>query len=209
MVYQDRIHVVFQKQQTWEVLPPSDPLGSSSESGYLQLSLLRGLDGRQTLISLQNDQFLRAHAEAELLNSTCDQRWSLPRSEKLHRLIVEGQRSQSLFDPHLLAELFIKGYGAFVVKILLKLKELLEADPKRLSDYLEMDLETLLLELKAQADALLAQSRQPGQPGGGQGKPQAAKKQTAFSVFDDLEESDSDDGAKEEVKEEDKKADQG
>ena len=55
----------------------------------------------------------------------------------------------------MLAELYYKGYGTFVVKILLKLKALLEErSAERLSDYLDMDLESLLLELKSQAEQL-------------------------------------------------------
>jgi len=56
-------------------------------------------------------------------------------------MIIEQQRSQSLFNPNLLSELYFKGYGLFVVKILLKLKGILEARKhERLSDYLDMDL---------------------------------------------------------------------
>ena len=53
-----------------------------------------------------------------------------------------------MFNPGLLTELYYKGYGPFVVKILLKLKEMLEAKTQKLSDYLDMDIETLLGELK-------------------------------------------------------------
>lgn len=60
-----------------------------------------------------------------------------------------------MFHPNLLAELYFKGYGAFVVKILLKLKVMLEErQTEKLSDYLDMDLESLLLELKTQAEQL-------------------------------------------------------
>ena len=62
----------------------------------------------------------------------------------------------SLFHPSLLAELYYKGYGDFVVKILLKLNDILIScqsesteEHVKLSDYLDMDLESLLLELKA------------------------------------------------------------
>ena len=81
-------------------------------------------------------------------------------------MIIERQRSLSLFHPSLLAELYYKGYGGFVVKILLKLSEILKLaaerpssdkqqtspDEQKLSDYLDMDLESLLLELKSQAE---------------------------------------------------------
>lgn len=89
----------------------------------------------------------------------------MPATQLLHRRIIARQRSQSLFAPDLLAELFFKGYGEFVVKILLKLKELLEKineaeSQERFSDYLDMDLESLLLELEAQVEVLLAKSGQ-------------------------------------------------
>ena len=106
--------------------------------------------------------------------------------------------------------MYYKGYGAFVVKILLKLKVVLEqldssseekkAGEQKLSDYLDMDLESLLLELKSQAEQLaLGTSGAPEVKAGA-----AGKKQTAFSVFDDLDESDSEDEQQEEVKEEEK-----
>jgi len=106
-------------------------------------------------------------------------------------MIIERQRSQSLFNPSLLAELYFKGYGMFVVKILLKLKGILENQQRdKLNDYLDMDLQTLLLELKTQAKQLTMASTS----GGAAPQPaKATKKQTAFSVFDDLDESDSDD----------------
>ena len=67
-------------------------------------------------------------------------------------MIIQRQRSQSLFNPSLLAELYYKGYSLFIVKILLKLKGILATHQRvRLHDYLDMDLQTLLLELKAQA----------------------------------------------------------
>ena len=54
-----------------------------------------------------------------------------------------------MFHPGLLAELYYKGYWSFVVKILLKLKEFIETHiDDKLSDYLDMDLESLLVELK-------------------------------------------------------------
>ena len=59
----------------------------------------------------------------------------------------------------MLAELFIKGYSGLVLKVLLKIKELLvlnQSNSVALSDYLDMDLESLLLELKSQAEAVLA-----------------------------------------------------
>ena len=66
-----------------------------------------------------------------------------------------------------------------------------------------MDLESLLVELKTQAEQLALGTS--GQPGGAQpAAASKAKKQTAFSVFDDLEESDSEEEKKEEVKEEEK-----
>jgi len=92
----------------------------------------------------------------------------------LHRKIIEKQRSQSLFNPGLLAELFIKGYSSLVLKILLKMKELLggvssgeqpkEEECANLSDYLDMDLESLLLELKSQAEAITAAQGSAAQP---------------------------------------------
>ena len=58
-----------------------------------------------------------------------------------------------MFHPGLLAELYYKGYWSFVVKILLKLKEFIETHiDDKLSDYLDMDLESLLVELKTQAE---------------------------------------------------------
>ena len=48
-------------------------------------------------------------------------------------MIIERQRSLSLFHPSLLAELYYKGYGGFVVKILLKLSEILKLAAERSS----------------------------------------------------------------------------
>jgi hypothetical protein len=60
------------------------------------------------------------------------------------------QKSQALFHPALLKTLYIKGHWKLVVRVLLKLKALLKEDAeKHICDYLDMDLEALLVELKA------------------------------------------------------------
>lgn len=139
-----------------------------------------------------------AHKETKLLKLNSDKRLAVPQTSELHRLIIERQRSQGLFHPNLLAELYFKGYGTFVVKILLKLKELLESrQTEKLSDYLDMDLESLLIELKTQAEHLMASSSPAAPP-----EPEKPKKQAAFSVFDDLDASESEEEKQEEVKEE-------
>ena len=128
----------------------------------LKLTALTSLDStNRTLVSLYDNQVLVAHSEAQVLSQLSH--FSVPRCEKLHRLIIEKQKSQCIYHPAVLEELLYKGYGSFVVKILLKLKELLEAKHEKLLDYLDMDLETFLVELKAQADGLAAQTSQPGQ----------------------------------------------
>lgn len=85
------------------------------------------LDGTSLMVvSLINQEVLLAHSEAQILGLSKQQKQlSIPGTQLVHRKIIANQRSQSLFSPALLSELFFKGYGAFVVKILLKLKELL------------------------------------------------------------------------------------
>ena len=169
------------------------------------------------IISLHDGKTLLGQSEAKLLSTTAN-RLSLPKCEKLHKLILQRQRSLSLFHPSLLAELYYKGYGSFVVNILLKLKEILtlaaekskesssESEEQKLSDYLDMDLESLLVELKNQAEQL-ALAKDPSHSAAAAGAGKNAKKQTAFSVFDDLDESESEEEEKEAAKEEEKVAD--
>jgi len=118
----------------------------------------------------------------------------------MHSVLVQAQRSLSLFHPTLLSELFIKGYSSLVVKLLVKLKlklEKIDDSTKRVQDYIDHDLESLLLELKSQAETFsLGGSAQPAGKGGKGGN--TKKKDNAYSVFDDLEESESPD--EEEVK---------
>ena len=64
-----------------------------------------------------------AHSETKIVTQ---HQSAIVSKERLHKLIIEKQRSLSLFHPKLLAELFVKGYGSFVIKILLRLKALLE-----------------------------------------------------------------------------------
>ena len=118
----------------------------------------------------------------------------------IHQLFALKQRSQSLFHPKLLTELFNKGYTLLVVKILVKLMDMLKAEKEKISDYLDMDLGSLLIELKSQSEALaVGQGGQAPVPA----SKAAAKKQTAYSVFDDLEASSSEEEKKEEEKNDD------
>jgi hypothetical protein len=55
-----------------------------------------------------------------------------------------------LFFPSLLKSLYIKGYANLVVKILVQMHEALKRhkdDSQLVSDYIDMDLQALLLEL--------------------------------------------------------------
>ena len=55
-------------------------------------------------------------------------------------------------------ELYYKGYWKFIVKVLMKLKDFMEKQQEgddRISDYLDMDLEGLLIELKNQCEAVV------------------------------------------------------
>lgn len=179
------------------MLLKSDKLTNKASQETVKLVAVTTPDQkRQMIVSLHENGTLLAHKETKLLQQDSEKRLALPQSSELHRMIIERQRSQGLFHPNLLAELYFKGYGSFVVKILLKLKELLESrQTEKLSDYLDMDLETLLLELKTQAELLMA-----GSSAGAPPEPEKPKKQTAFSVFDDLDESESDEEKPEEVK---------
>jgi hypothetical protein len=117
-----------------------------------------------------------------------------------------------------LQELYQKGYWKFIVKILMKLNDFLERQndgSERISDYLDMDLESLLVELKNQSEAVAlltsgnngpSASNQAGKKKGfGLGAGPPAKK-GGFSPFDDLDESSSDEEEdKKEVEEEEKK----
>lgn len=69
-----------------------------------------------------------------------------------------------------------------------------------------MDLESLLVELKNQAEQL-ALAKDPSHSAAAAGAGKNAKKATAFSVFDDLDESESEEEEKEAAKEEEKVAD--
>ena len=118
----------------------------------------------------------------------------------IQKLFALKQRSQSLYHPKLLTELFNKGYSLLVVKILVKLMEMLKVEKDKICDYLDMDLSSLLIELKSQSEAFaVGQGGQAPVPAG----KGAAKKQTAYSVFDDLEASSSEEEKKEEEKNDD------
>ena len=104
-------------------------------------------DTAPTFIILRDQRDLIAYSESKIFSSSANEQeyLAIPKIDKLHRMIIERQRSESLFNPGLLIELYYKGYGSFVVKILLKLKQMLEAKTEgKLSDYLDMDIETLL-----------------------------------------------------------------
>ena len=74
---------------------------------------------------------------------------------------------------------------------------MLKAQGDKISDYLDMDLSSLLLELKSQSEQMaIGQAGQAPAPAAKGG----AKKQTAYSVFDDLEASSSEEEKKEEEK---------
>ena len=178
LVCRDRFYVLYQKQSTWEVLSGTDELTSMRQTSELRLTSLKSspssanANNHLSLVTLQDGKTLLAHSELGLMpTKRSPSQLSLPRADKLHKMIIEEQRSLSLFHPSLLAELFYKGYGDFVVKILLKLNDILaasqdqsEGSKARLSDYLDMDLESLLLELKAQAEQLALATASGGQP---------------------------------------------
>ena len=185
----DRTYVLYQKQSTWEVLPSTDPLTNMRWTAELQVAGVKGTTPQPShmmIVSLHDGKTLLGQSEAKLLSTTAS-RLSLPRCEKLHKLILQRQRSLSLFHPSLLAELYYKGYGSFVVNILLKLKEILtlaaekskesptESEEQKLSDYLDMDLESLLVELKNQAEQLTL-AKDPSQAAAAAGTGKNAQK---------------------------------
>ena len=112
------------------------------------------------------------------------------RENSLHKYFVQSQRSMALFYPGLLEALYIKGYATLVVKLMVKMHEALQKHENMdssqvISDYIDMDLEALLIEIKSQSVAfVLAQ-------GGGQAQAASSKKVKAFSAFDDLDENSS------------------
>ena len=109
------------------MLLKSGKLSNRQSQQAVRLVGLTQLDRkRQMIVSLHNERTLLAHKETKILQQEGQMRLALPTSCELHKLIIQRQRSQGLFHPNLLAELYFKGYAAFVVKILLKLKELLE-----------------------------------------------------------------------------------
>ena len=73
------------------------------------------------------------------------------RTKCLQNSFIQSQKSMPLFSPYLLQSLYIKGYANLVVKILVQMDEALKShlnDSKLVSDYIDQDLEALLLELQ-------------------------------------------------------------
>ena len=113
-------------------------------------------DLQKAYLSLINSSHLVAFANPELLESASD-KLQITEQVSVHALYAEKQRSQSLFHPNLLSELYYKGYGMLVTKILVKLKDILQKEQehgKRIPDYLDLNLDSLLTELKAQFEAV-------------------------------------------------------
>ena len=60
------------------------------------------------------------------------------------------QKSLALFDDKLLKSLYVKGYGNFILKILVKLKQALQTvsdSGKEIGDFLDFDLEQIMNEI--------------------------------------------------------------
>jgi hypothetical protein len=72
------------------------------------------------------------------------------RSECLHNFFVKSQKSVPLFSPSLMESLFVKGYAGLVAKLFVLMFESLKRhkdDNVLVSDYIDMDLSALLVEL--------------------------------------------------------------
>jgi hypothetical protein len=68
----------------------------------------------------------------------------------MHNFFIKSQKSMALFSPALLEQLFIKGYANLIVKLFVLMHEALKRhkdDTNLVSDYIDMDLATLLIEL--------------------------------------------------------------
>ena len=204
LMSRDDVYLLGQRQNDWALLHKQaaltdlHPREMFDALRFEQINSCRG-DQQRAYVSLINDSHLVAFASPELLADPSDA-LQVAEQASVHQLFAEKQRSQSLFHPNLLSELYYKGYGMLVVKILVKLKDILQKEQESgspISGYLDMNLSTLLTELKAQSEAvsLGVSGQAPAAAGKGKGK-----KQTAMSVFDDLEASSSEEEQKEEEK---------
>ena len=161
LMSRDDVYLLGQKQNDWSLLHKQgsltdlDPGALFDSLRFEQIDSSRGAQ-QKAFVALINGSHLVAFASPELLEGPSD-RLHVTEQARVHQLFAEKQRSLSLFHPSLLSELYYKGYSMLIVKILVKLMDILQkeqASETRISDYLDMDLNSLLTELKTQSEAV-------------------------------------------------------